>query len=251
MNRVYRISEAQFEALLGKKKAYNDGYKANKNADGLKANPFQLGTTEYEDWKDGWLACETQKQIEHDEETLTREIGESDENVVNEVIAGGDVFKRELGRFDIDYEFYYPDLFNREILVDPKGRRISVNGVEYDVDIEINQARVFYGIDIEYREYGIKDIYLSPKSALLSGVVRFEGDDDSFDHDFELEYDVTGLKSNTLSGNVKVGNGSVQILDIDKGVKFDTEKSETDWTVYVVQLNVKLDASGANLTFVY
>jgi hypothetical protein len=65
MNKVYRISEEQLENILIKKQAHNDGYKGNKTGNGLEKNPHESGTTEYEAWRDGWLAAESKSQEDH------------------------------------------------------------------------------------------------------------------------------------------------------------------------------------------
>jgi hypothetical protein len=54
---------------------YKEGYQGNEDGYHLKDCPYESGTTEAELWKDGWLDYETEKQIEHDEETYDRETG--------------------------------------------------------------------------------------------------------------------------------------------------------------------------------
>lgn len=54
---------------------YKEGYQGNEDGYHLKDCPYESGTTEADLWKDGWLEYETEKQMEHDEETYARETG--------------------------------------------------------------------------------------------------------------------------------------------------------------------------------
>jgi hypothetical protein len=62
------------------KKGYDDNY----DGYGLEDCPFKSGSTEAKMWKDGWMEAETEKQIEHDEETYKRETGGYADAMLNE-----------------------------------------------------------------------------------------------------------------------------------------------------------------------
>jgi hypothetical protein len=232
MKKVYRMSEAQFEAIIGKKQIYNNGYKANRTRHGLEKNPHEKSTPEHNEWRDGWLAAEAKSQADHDDAMLSREIGESEE-IVNEVNESENIFTNRIkSGFDLDIRFN--DLFPGLEKPGTKGDTIVVDGVEYDPYIEINEAVVKYSIEIEYKSYGIRDIYINPVSAYFIGVLELTGDDDSFNKDFELEFDLNGLKTNTLSGAMSLGEKTITVADIGSEVKFEVEKTENTGNSFYV-----------------
>lgn len=242
MKKIYRMTEAQFESIIGTKQIYKDGYNANieKRVDYDK-NPYVSGTKEHEQWKNGWMDAESKKQQDHDEETLRAEIGES-ENVMNEVDEAKNVFSTTVD--GVDFYINYNDIF-------PNMSKTPRNGVERDVVIidgeayspyiNVKSAKVRYGIDIEYREFGIKDIYVSPISASFLGEIEMTDANDTYEKEFELEFDTNGIVLNTLSGAMALGGKTIQIPELSKDVKFETEvETENNKSIYVVSVELTL-----------
>jgi hypothetical protein len=241
MNRVYRISETQLEAILGKKQVYNDGYKANRTGSGLEKNPHESGTPEHEAWKDGWLAAEAKSQADHDDAQLSREIGEGEE-VISEAGEGDNVFTNEIkSNVDIDIDVSFDKLFPAYAKPGTRGNTIIVDGVEFDPYMTVSRAITKYAIEVEYRSYGIKGIYVSPIAVSFVGTLEMTGDTDTFEKDFELEFDRTGVKTNTLSGTMTLGDKSINIADIGADVVFETERTESNGdSIYVSSVDLIL-----------
>lgn len=233
MKKIYRMSESQFEAIVTKKKVYNDGYEANRSGNGLEKNPYEKGASEHEAWKDGWLAAEANSQAHHDDAMLSKEIGESEE-IVNEVTDSDNVFRSEIkGRYDIDTDIRFDQLLPDLVKPGTRGNTIIVDGAEYDPYVSISSAVVTYSIDIEYRSYGIKSISVIPISASFIGTLEMTGDDDSYEKDIELEFDRTGLKNNTLSGVMNLGDKTVNIPNINTEVVFEAERETNNTSIFV------------------
>lgn len=147
-----------------------------------------------------------------------REVVNTESNNVNETITGSDnIFENEFGYMQID-EY------------DKGGFKQHVFGAilgNYNVDYSIRHAKVTYTIELEYRSYGIKNIYVSPNSVLLMGELIIDNENDTETKEFEIEYDTTGLKTNTLSGQMKIGNDTVTINDLPKTAVFESKHTET------------------------
>jgi hypothetical protein len=167
---------------------------------------------------------------------------------MNEADASNNVFRNELkSSSDIDLDIDMEVLFKNIAKPGTRGTTVIVDGVEYDPYISINSAIATYTIDIEYRSYGIKDVYLSPVSVLISGSLELTGDDDSFDKDFELEFDRTGLKSNTLSGTMNLGGKSIEIAPLRTNVTFESNRNyDKGDSFYVQAITCDLAAKESN-----
>jgi hypothetical protein len=240
MNKVYRISETQFEAIIGKKQIYNAGYEANRDRNGLEANPYERGTDEHESWKDGWLAAEAKSQANHDDAMLSREIGENEE-IVNEVSEDDDVFTNEINdRVDIDENLNNETLFSGMVKPGTRGRTIIIDGVEYDPYITINKAITKYSINIEYKSYGIRDINLSPISVSFIGVLEILDEDNSYEKDFEITFNQSGLVSNTFSGAMDLRGKTINIPQISNEVVFDSQRVSDGSGYYVDSVEFSL-----------
>jgi hypothetical protein len=240
MNRVYRISETQFEAIIGKKQVYNTGYEANRERKGLESNPYETGTEEHESWKDGWLAAEAKSQASHDDAMLSREIGENEE-VVNEVDSTDEVFTSEIkSNIEIDFNINYETLFPGMSKPGTNGRTIVIDGMEYDPYITVSRAVTKYSIDVDYRSFGIKDIGLTPISVAFVGTLEMQGEDDSYEKDFELFFDRMGLRENTLSGAMDLAGKTVNIPQISDEVVFDAQRESDGDSYYVSSVEFSL-----------
>jgi hypothetical protein len=86
---------------------------------------------------------------------------------------------------------------------------------------------------VEYRSYGIKGIYLTPVAASFVGTLEMTGDEDSYEKNFELEFDTTGLKTNTLSGTMDLGGKTINIAELPTEVVFESERSTDNESYYV------------------
>lgn len=240
MNRVYRISETQFEAIIGKKQVYNAGYEANRERKGLEANPYEKGTDEHESWKDGWLAAEAKSQAHHDDAMLSREIGENEE-VVTEVDNTDDIFSSEIkSSIEIDANINYEALFSGMAKPGTKGRTVIIDGVEFDPYITVSRAITKYSIDIDYKSFGIRGIGLIPISVSLVGTLEMQGEDDTYEKDFELFFDRTGLKENTLSGSMDLAGKTVNIPQISDEVVFEAQRELEGDSYYVGSVEFSL-----------
>lgn len=240
MNKVYRISETQLEAILGKKQVYNDGYSANRSGKGLEANPHEKGTPESEAWKDGWLAAEAKSQAHHDDAMLSKEIGESEE-VMTEAGEPDNVFSSEIkSNTDIDLDISFDRLFPGLSKPGTGGYTLIVDGVEFDPYITVSRAITRYSIEIEYRSYGIKSIYVTPIAVSFVGTIEMTSDEDTFEKDFELEFDRSGLKTNTLSGSMDLGGKTANIAQLPTEVVFESERSTDNDSYYVSAVDLIL-----------
>jgi hypothetical protein len=145
---------------------------------------------------------------------------------MNEADASNNVFRNELkSGSDIDLDIDMEALFKNIAKPGTRGTTVIVDGVEYDTYITYRGAVANYSIDIEYRSYGIKDVYLSPVSVLIYGSLELTGDNDSFEKDFELEFDRSGLKTNTLSGAMDLGGKNIEIPQMDTEVIFESNRT--------------------------
>jgi ribosome modulation factor len=88
------------EESYPEEKPYNQGSAANKARKNNTANPYNKNTEpqQFEDWHDGWMNAETEKQMAHDKETYRSERGGVDEEYDFErsaiESASGDKLKR-------------------------------------------------------------------------------------------------------------------------------------------------------------
>jgi hypothetical protein len=240
MNKIYRMSESQFEAIITKKKVYKVGYKANRERKGLETNPYEKGTDEHENWKDGWLAAEAESQAHHDDVTLSREIGENT-GVMNEEDSTAEVFSSEIkSSIEINANINYETLFPGMSKPGTNGRTIIINGIEYNPSVTVSLAITKYLIDVDYNSSGIKGIQLTPVSVSFVGTLEMHWADDSYEKDFELFFDRSGLKENTLSGTMDLGGKTVNIPQISNEVVFDSERELNGDSYYVSSVEFSL-----------
>lgn len=75
------------EESYPEEKPYNQGVAANKARKSHTANPYnkQEEPQQFEDWHEGWMDAETEKQMAHDKETYRRERGGVNEKEINEL----------------------------------------------------------------------------------------------------------------------------------------------------------------------
>lgn len=240
MGKIYRISESQLEVLLTNKKSFNDGLNANKQGDGLEKNPHTSGTNEYNNWRDGWLSGEAKSQQNHDEVMLKKEIGENDENIT-ENDQTDNIFTSEIkGISGIDVDVNFGSLFT-QTKPGTGGYKLLVNGIEYDPNIMVSLAKTKYSIDVEYSSYGIKSINIIPISVTFIGVVEIIGDEAEYKKDFELSFDRSGLKVNTLSGSMDLGGNVININNLSSEVTFETERVTNNDSYYVSSVTLSLN----------
>jgi len=169
-----------------------------------------------------------------------REVVESTEQI-NEAGVDDNIFEAELGYMEIDVT----DMgeFKETIF-----KMVPSN---YDVDLRYGKAKVRYGISLEYRSYGIKNIYLSPQSVYLSGELTIDGENDSTVKDFEIEYTRDGLKMNTLSGNMEIEGNNIQIGDLPQKVEFDSKEMHSNDGVWVSALAIEQSPNLIKFIFEY
>jgi len=175
----------------------------------------------------------TETQFKNVLETIKkeREITETPTKEITETITDTkQVFEAEFGYMEIDVM----DNSGFE-----KGHLFKMVPEGYDIDFSYRKAKVKYDISLEYRSYGIKNIYVHPISVFLSGELIIEGENGGVTHDFEIEYGVDGLKSNTLSGDIKIDDQTIKIGDLPKEASFDTEHSSNNHGVWVDGLSIE------------
>jgi len=212
MQKTYRISESQLDAILTKKVNKKDGVKAHGMGKGLEHNPFKIGTDNYEDWKSGWLSAEANATPDNNMSTEKKELGEVDE--LGEKSDTKNIFTNTIKNpSNIFFDFVEGTLFDSEIL--------NI----YNPSINVKVATVKYAIDIQYSSMGIDNISLSPIELYLFGEVEIEGDSITFSKDFELKFEKNGgLTKNTLSGSVSVDGNEIKIKEISNNVSLSSDK---------------------------
>ena len=166
-----------------------------------------------------------------------------DNSNVNETISGGEnVFEAEFDYMEID-------------VMDNGGFKQSILSSipeNYDTDLRFNKAKVTYTISFEYRSYGVKNIYLQPKSIYLSGELTIESENDTTSKDFEIEYGLSGLESNTLSGPMDLEGSRVVIGDLPKEVEFAAKRTADNSTgVYATAIGVEMSTKNFKITVEY
>lgn len=174
MKKIYRVSEAQLETILNKKKIHKLGHDANREHKGLDANPYEKDTIEHKTWVDGWLGAEAKSQADHDESELKKEIGEDvseTEQPINEV--SEDTYRVNC---KVSLDYYDAKLYNG-------------GPVDY---IKAEDIFLTYNLDIKYKEYGMMpSVYnVNAQSPLMLTVTHYpEGSEDSAQATFELPID--------------------------------------------------------------
>lgn len=169
-----------------------------------------------------------------------REVAESTEQV-NEISGDSNTYEAELGYMEIDVMDnggFKQNLFKS--ILD-----------KYDVDLRYDKAKVKYGISLEYRSYGIKNIYINPMSVYILGQLTLDSENDSTVKDFEIEYTIGGLKNNTLSGSMEVEGETVVIGELPSKVNFEAKKEHSSDGVWVSVLGIEESPNEIKFTFEY
>jgi hypothetical protein len=185
----------------------------------------------------------SETQFKNVMETLKkeREITETPEPTINEASDDNRIFEAEFGYMEIDVTD----------LGDFKKHIFGTIPQNYDVDIRYNKAKVRYSISLEYRSYGIKNIYVNPESVYLSGELTVDSENDSIVKDFEIEYTRAGLQTNTLSGNMDLEGNNITIGDLPKEAEFDAKDLGHSHGAYVTALGVEQSVRNFKFTFEY
>jgi hypothetical protein len=238
----YKITEEQLETLLEKKKAYNHGFKSNTESNGVETNPYEKGTTEYGLWVDGWCASEAKKQDDGDNQ-VKMEIGEDVENTPVKK-EKENIFTIELKSPSINIEIEDGVLF--------KQSPIMVGDVAYDFTINPILATPKYSIDVNFNRSGIDSITLEPISLSIMGTLELENEEfNKFDKEFELQYALSGLTKNTLSGSLIVDGTEIKLEPLRSNVKFNTDKTNQSNSYSVTSVNLYITNNGTEIIFEY
>lgn len=142
------------------------------------------------------------------------------------------LYEVELDSSDIDVDLNCNILFGSNCT---SSGTVTINGTEFDYySADITKGIIKYNIEVQYSLRGVEDISLTPVSANIKGFVQLINENDSFEKEFEIEYDNTGLVKNTLSGDFNLGEyGTIKILPLQKQAKFSIIRDEKDYKVKV------------------
>ena len=158
------------------------------------------------------------------------------------------VFEIELKRSDIDVTFS-DDLFKMYMVTGNLSHDgIMVNGLAYDIDYNLYSIKAKYEIEVQYTSYGIYGVVFHPIACTIIGELTINGDDDSYDKDFEITYNNHGLVENSFSGEMRLGENSIVIPKLSSNIemisKYVASHNDNEYFTGIFAKNIEAMISG-------
>lgn len=101
---------------------------------------------------------------------------------------------------------------------------VTVKDSQYELTADITQMTIGYSIELEYRDYGIRDVVVTPRNISITGLFEVQGDEQNYSQDFSIQIDAAGNMTNTFSGNTDLGEGETLFIpEIANNVTVDTK----------------------------
>jgi hypothetical protein len=178
------------------------------------------------------------KKYKMTEAQFTRLFDKRREKLTETIMGRNDTYRNEIKELDINSQFTFLDPIK--------------NQQAYDILVDIQNVVVTYSIELEYREYGIKSIFVIPISCNIYGVLEFETRDTSFEKDFSIRYGLNGLESEDISGVVEVAGNKINIPPPPKRVEMDSQEGDNPSKMIAVNsIDAILGAQDGKIIFYY
>jgi ribosome modulation factor len=176
------------EAITDRIRATNrQGYLDNYDGFGLDYCPYD-DPKEAASWKEGWMEAETEKQMEHDEETYNRETGgygdlykenaNNDRRNIDEMDINDPVLMATRARKDRESApQYQPTVYkNADKLKALQMKRAQImRDMEQEAELEGGPIADMYGTELEKIDRAISMMYENKKKSLKEAAEKSEG----------------------------------------------------------------------------